>query len=171
LIEAILKSPDLGDKFWALNHFTMVEEITPALQFELLNSIEDENYSLAAAALAAMDSTMLSESTQIQLLEKFENCNYGLKILVLNKLKEAPELSQAFIVSSSKQLQVLNGKVLDEILALYKTYHLNEEALKNVAELLDDENRFVSQKAYNFLTNIEVKDTAILMKINNYSVN
>ena len=170
LLITILQSPDVGDRFWALNHLKRIDQRDSLLQNEVLELINDENYSLGVAALQTIDSTDLcSEAVQISLLEKFYQSNTSLKNLIIDKLKEAPALCEQVVSKSSDNLSTLDGKLLVSILDLYQVYQIKDKAaMRQVANLLEDENRYISQKAFKFLNEIETQDSLIQKQLRGY---
>lgn len=153
LVLKILESPDVSDRIWALGHVRDHLELTPALRVAILNFIDDDNYSLAERAVHAIGSGELeSNALQMLLLEKFYQSDYGLQKLILDKLKEAPQLDAKVTADLAQNLKKWEGGLLSNVLDLYiaqKVYDI--ETCRMVSELLQNENRYISQKAFNFL--------------------
>lgn len=170
LLTAILQSSDIGDKFWALRHIEEAGKLTPALQDEVLECISDANYSLGTSATRALDSTALqSEVLQTQLMDKVYQCKSGLKFLIIKKLQEAPNLSAQVVNLSSQNLHAVNGKLLESILNLYRAHKISDqEAIHRIASLLKEENRFISQKAFEYLNEVEIEDSSVHQQLIDY---
>lgn len=153
LVLKILESPDVSDRIWALGQVRDHLELTPALRVAILNFIDDDNYSLAERAVHAIGSGELeSNALQMLLLEKFYQSDYGLQKLILDKLKEAPQLDAKVTADLAQNLKKWEGGLLSNVLDLYiaqKVYDI--ETCRMVSELLQNENRYISQKAFNFL--------------------
>ena len=153
LVLKILESPDVSDRIWALGQVRDNFELSPALRAAILNFIDDDNYSLAERAVHAIGSGELeSNALQMLLLEKFYQSDYGLQKLILDKLKEAPQLDAKVTADLARNLKKWEGGLLSNVLDLYiaqKVYDI--ETCRMVSELLQNENRYISQKAFNFL--------------------
>ena len=74
------------------------------------------------------------------------------------------------VVKVSRDLLVsLNGQQLDDILKLYTKHGVNElETCKAVARILENENKYISKKAYDFLLDIQTDDEFIMERLKAY---
>ena len=155
LVMKIMESPDVGDKMWALHHIRDNLDFTPELRTVILNYIDDGNYSLAEKAIYSINSKELeSDTLQLLLLKKFYETDYGLKKLILNKLKDAPQLDDGVKVDLAQNLKKWEGALLVNLLDLYTIQNVFDiETCRMVSELLRSENRYISQKAFDFLKN------------------
>ncbi|GEO04359.1 hypothetical protein AAE02nite_20230 [Adhaeribacter aerolatus] len=170
LMKEILASPDEKDKMWALNHINGYVELTPELQNKVVALIDDKNFSLAERAVNAINKKDLGSKTlQLLLLDKFYSTDYSLKKLIIDKLKQAPELDNQVKANLAKSLNQLNGEILSRVLDVFKQHkNLNKETLLSISELLLNENAFISRKAFDFFQNIAVKDQEINNRISKY---
>ena len=63
----------------------------------------------------------------------------------------------------------LNGQQLDDILKLYSKQGVNDlETYKEVSKILDNKNKYISKKAYDFLINIQSDDEFIMERLKAY---
>ena len=169
-IALILNSPDLSDKIWALHRIDASIEIEAKLENSLMEIIGSDDFFLAYTAINAIQPAHLkSDTLQISLFSKYEDVNHGLKKLIVEKLKEAPKISTEVIKMSWKVLDHINGQQLGTILELYDKHSIHDiETCRWVASLLADDNSFISQKAYNYLSGLDIKDDTIIEALNKY---
>ena len=153
LIDLILKSPDISDRVWALNRISQKTVLNPKLTSTLLAIISGDDFFLAYSAINAIKASHLhSDSLQIALFFIYKEADHSIKSMIVENLMEAPYLSSELIKNSRKLLGKLNGKQLADLLKLYTKHSINDlETLEAVAEILKNENKFVSKQAYNFL--------------------
>lgn len=89
--------------------------------------------------------------------------------MIIDKLMEAPYLSSELVASSRGMLDHLNGQQLEDFLFLYTKHSLDDlETCKAIAKILQNENRYISQKAYKFLLGVEITDSLIIENLNSY---
>jgi len=63
----------------------------------------------------------------------------------------------------------LNGQQLDELLKLYTKQGVNDlETFKSVSKILENENKYISEKAYKFLIKIQTDDEFIMERLKVY---
>ncbi|WP_298360250.1 hypothetical protein [Runella sp.] len=170
LLLKILESPNLTDKIWALNHSRNYLNQSPELQIKLFEVVDNKDYNLAERAINSVNlKETASDNLQILLVGKFAKGNYALKKLILSKLKEAPQLHNQTKEDLAHQLKSLNGELLGNVLDIFKKHDVNDaETCRMVAELLENDNSFISQKAYAFLKNIKIQDEVIENKLVKY---
>lgn len=163
LLLKILESPDLSDKIWALNHSTAYLPHDLKLRTTVFALIDNKDYNLAERAINTVNLKVTADDTlQLLLVNKFEKGNYALKKLLLNKLKETSSLSVQAKKTLVQQLKSLNGELVGNVLDIYKKNNVRDkETCLIVSELLDNDNKFISQKAYTFLNSIKIRDEVI----------
>lgn len=168
----ILESPDVTDKIWVLSEVPNNLSLSPKLRNAIFNYINNENYSLAERAIHAIDGDELeSDTLQMLLLEKFYETDYGLKKLILDKLKEAPQLDDQVKVNLADNLKKWEGALLSNVLDLYIAQKVFDiETCRLVSELLQNDNRYISQKAFNFLENSGQNDEHIDRELETYRI-
>lgn len=170
LVLKILESPDISDKIWALTEIRSNLPLSPTLQDVVLDHINNDNYSLAERAIHAIAAEELeSEALQMLLLERFYETDYGIKKLILDKLKEAPRLDDQVKANLAENLRKWEGALLSNVLDLYIAQKVFDiETCRLVSELLQNENRYISQKAFNFLENSGQNDGDIGRELESY---
>lgn len=170
LILKIMGSPDKSDRMWALNHIKGYVELNPMLRDSLLHYISSDNYSLAERAINAIHSDELrDDSLQLQLLYKFYKEDYSLQKLLIDKIKEAPELLPQVKTSLASGLHSFSGEIFVKVLDVLDHQGADGEIYHKIAALLEKDNYFISRKAYDFLIKNEVKDKKIEKMLHKYA--
>lgn len=172
LVLKILESPDVTDKIWALGQVHDNLPLSPRLRNVIFDYIADENYSLAERAIHAIDGDELgSDTVQLLLLEKFYETDYSLKKLILDKLKESPQLNDKVRTRLAQDLKNWGGVLLSDVLDLYSVQKaFDVETCHLVSELLQNDNRYISQKAFNFLESSGYNDKDIDRELETYRI-
>lgn len=171
LIELILKSPDINDRFWVLNRISQQTVLNPTLTSALLDMISDKNFSLTYATINAISPTHLdSDPFQLGLFSKYEKVNHSVQKMIIDKLMDAPYLHPEIVKTSRDFLDDLNGEQLGNMLLLYSKHSIDDlESCKAIASILQNENRYISKKAYKFLLGVGTRDSLIVANLNAYS--
>ena len=170
LIHRILQSPDNNDRLWALNRIDSTTELTLDLETSLLEIIASNDFYLAYSAIQSLDAMHL-KSTELQqrLFSTYPKANHSIQKELIKKLLEAPILSSEVVTVSRGLLLSLNGQQLDDILKLYSKQGVNDlETYKEVSKILDNKNKYISKKAYDFLINIQSDDEFIMERLKAY---
>jgi hypothetical protein len=170
LIDRILHSPDNNDKLWALDRIDSATKLTPDLARSLLEIIASDDFYLGYSAIHAIDSVHLNATElQAHLFSMYTNANHSIQKELVKKLMQAPLLSSKVVVASVDLLNQLNGQQLDDLLKLYVKHGINDlETCKAVARILENENKYISKKASNFLINVQADDEFIMERLNAY---
>ena len=170
LIDLILHSPDISDRVWALNRIDQTAELNQQLSSTLLNIISEEEFSLSYSAINAIGSVHLeSDSFQSGLFSIYGEVSFGIKRMIIEKLTEAPFLSPDVIKTSRSYLEKVNGQQLGDFLRLYTTHTVDDlETCQTISKILQNENRYISQKAYEFLKGVDTRDPMITENLNAY---
>ena len=170
LIDLILNSPDITDKVWALNRIDQNTDLNTKLTSSLLDIISDDDFFLAYSAMNAIKSSHLySDSLQMLLFSKYERVDHSIKKMIIEKLMEAPHLNTEVVESSRNLLKNLNGQQLKSFLKMYSKFEVNDLVTqKVVAEILKNENKFISLQAYKFLKELKIVDTALRKELEGY---
>lgn len=165
LVDRILHSKDVTDKLWALNRLDANNELTPQLETTLLGIISSDDFYLSYSAIKSLSSTHLkSIDLQNSLFVEYQKANHSIKTSILKKLMEAPLLSSAIVKSTRDLLPQLSGQQLKGILELYIKHRIKDmETYSVVANILQNENKFISKTAYDFLIDQKVTDERIIM--------
>ncbi|WP_146624407.1 hypothetical protein [Larkinella arboricola] len=168
----ILESPDASDKLWALNHIRGYVELTPELQNVLLGFIDNNQFNRAERAIHALSPEALkNDALQLALLEKYGRVNYALKNQLITKLKEAPQLSEPLKTALARSLVSANGELLSNTLDLFLHHRVADpETGRIIAGLLQNDNNFLSRKAYTYLKNVKIEDRIVEEQLNAYRV-
>jgi hypothetical protein len=172
LMDMILNSPDITDKVWVMNRIDQITELNPKLTASLLEIISGDDFFLSYSAINAIQSTHLNfDRLQIALFSTYQEADHSIKKMIVEKLLEAPHLSTEVIESSRKLLSTLNGQQLKTFLKLYSKFEVNDlETYRAVAEILKNENRYISQQAYKFLRESKMVDGEIAGLLKDYGM-
>jgi hypothetical protein len=169
LIDRILQSPDNNDKVWALNRIDNTTELTSDLERSLLEIISSNDFYLAYSAIHAIAPNYLNTELQERLFSIYTHANHSIQKELVKKLMHAPKLSSKVVSGSRELLHQLNGQQLDDLLKLYSKHGVNDlETCKSVSRILENENRYISEKAYNFLIKIQTDDEFIMERLKAY---
>ncbi len=165
-----LSSDRVSDRVWALNNIDQSKELNSQLRSSLLDIISGDDYFLPYSAISAIKSVHLdSDSLQIGLFSKYKQVNHGLKKMIIEKFMEAPCLSSEVVTLSRSLLEQLNGQQLGDFLKLYSKHSVNDlETCRTISKILQNENRYISQKAYKFLMGVKTRDSIIIENLNGY---
>jgi hypothetical protein len=164
LIHRILQSQDVTDKLWSLNRMDALNVLTPQLEDTLLEIISLEDFYLSYSAINAINAIHL-KSVELQqgLFANYPKANHSIQTALLKKLLEAPFLSSKIIPASRVLLPQLNGQQLNDLLQLYTKHKVHDiKTYSEVAKILENENKYISKKAYSFLVNIQTDDEFIM---------
>ena len=170
LIYRILQSPDNNDRLWALNRIDRTTELTLDLESSLLEIIASNDFYLAYSAIQSLDAMHL-KSTELQqrLFSIYPKANHSIQKELLKKLGEAPILSSEVVTVSRGLLLSLNGQQLDDILKLYSKQVVNDlETYKEISKILDNKNKYISKKAYDFLITTQSNNEFIKERLKSY---
>ena len=170
MIHRILQSSDNNDKLWALNRIDTTTELTLDLEASLLEIISSDDFYLAYSAIHAIDPAHLNASDlQERLFSIYANVNHSIQKELLKKLMQSPFLSSEVVGASRDLLIQLNGQQLDDLLKLYTKQGVNDlETFKAVSKILENENKYISEKAYKFLIKIQTDDEFIMGSLKVY---
>ena len=169
LIHRILQSSDNNDKLWALNRIDSATELTSDLERSLLEIISSDDFYLAYSAIHAIAPNYLNTELQERLFSIYTYANHSIQKELVKKLMHAPKLSSKVVSGSRELLHQLNGQQLDDLLKLYSKYGVNDlETCKSVVRILENENKYISKKAYDFLIGLPIEDATIMERLDAY---
>ena len=113
-----------------------------------------------------------SDALQLGLFSAYKTVNHSIKKMILEKLMQAPHLNAEIVRRSRSLLVQLNGQQLDVFLKLYTKHGVEDiETCKSITKILQNENSYVSQKAYKFLVAVKTKNPFILESLKTYKKN
>ena len=160
LLALILRGGSSEDKIWALGKIDVEKELESEVEEVLLELIGDDDFFVAHNAInTILPGHLDSESLQIGLFSKYDEINFNLRGLILEKLMQASCISPIIISRSSDILASISGVQLDYFLAIYKEHDIDDpKVLRSVASLLNQDNSFITEKAYRFLVDLEIED-------------
>jgi len=170
LVHRILQSTDITDKLWALHRMNNTIAMTPQLEVSLLEIIASDDFYLSYTAIQAINTIHLtSADLQKCLFSIYQKANHSIKTALIKKLMDAPFLSSEIVRDSRSLLGQLNGQQLGEMLQLYTKHGVNDmETYTAVAKILENENKYISKKAYTFLSAVKTKNSILLESTKDY---
>ena len=170
ILYRILNKGSLSDKFWALSRVESAEFLDAKVMKSLLQMIGGDDYSLARMALDALpESSIRMDSAQLAFFSVYDQANYSIKRLIVEKLHNLPALSAEVVDMSRDMLPKLNGEQVGDILQLYRAHKIEDQrTIQEVARLLNSENRFISGKAYDFLLDFADRDQSLATALEAY---
>jgi hypothetical protein len=168
----ILNKNNLKDQVWVLNHISGRMHISPELESKLMELINGKDIYLAERSLNALKPEAINKEIQLELAKIFTSSGFLQKRLILQKLKEIEELNPEVVQIFSSELYNLNGTLTKNILELYKIHAINDEySISEVAKLLKNENRYISNQAFKYLESLDNLDKKTQKSIDKYKKN
>lgn len=165
----IFESDNIRDKVWCLNHISADVYITAELQSQLMKFILGEDVYLAERALNALKPELIDSDIQRELASAFKNAGFLQKRLILQKFKEVNNPKPEIFVLLTSDIQNLNGSLVKILLDLLEWHQINNLAMANeICDLLKNENRYIANNAYHFLTNANITDKKIQKQLEKY---
>lgn len=170
LILKILESPDLNDRIWALNQVRGGVKMTSGLREKLFSLINDANYNMAERAISAFNGADLaSDAIQLSLLEKFDVSGYAIKKLIIGKFIEVPFLGARAKKKLVSDLQLMTGELVSNVLETFAKHKITDtETCRAISVLLVNPNTFISQKAFRYLEQVDIKDAVVQKRLDEY---
>lgn len=164
----ILNSNYIKDQVWVLNHIPAEMAISEELQTKFMELISGNDVYLAERTLNAIKPAAISNEIQIKLAKIFQNSGFLQKRLIIQKYKEIDNLQPEVVQILSSELNNLNGTLTKNILELYNIQDISDSyTISEVARLLKNKNRFISNQAFNYLnsvSNLDKKTQKMLKK-------
>jgi len=168
----ILNNNNLNDQVWVLNHISGKMEITPELQSKLLELIRGNDVYLAERSLNALKPEVINSDIQLELAKIFTSSGFLQKRLILQKLKEIERLNPEVVQIFSSEINHLNGTLTKNLLELYNLHLVQDDyTISEVAKLLKNDNRYISNQAFKYLDNIENLDKKTNKSVIKYKKN
>lgn len=172
IVLELLNSQNKDDQIWTLKHITGKMEISFSLQSKLMEIISGTDVYLTEQALNALKPENLTSDIQMELVNIFNNSGFLQKKQIIQKLADSPNLDNSIIKKFSSELSDLNGVLLKAILDMFTLHKIEDNMVtENVATLLKNKNRYISNQAFNYLKNLNNTDKKILKDIENYKKN
>lgn len=148
----LLKQPVLSDKIWVLNHFPQNLKPTAEINNLMLSFISGNDVYLSERTLNAIGPQLLDAEMQNSLATVFGKSGFLQQRLILQKLKEAESFSKKAAETLSFQLKNMNAALIKLAIELYIEKKTDSEIItSNVAQLLENENRFISGNVFRYL--------------------
>lgn len=165
----ILESQNLRDKVWCLNHLTADLEFTEELQNKLLSYISGNDVYLAERSLNALKPGALDNALQQKLAGIFNSAGFLQKRLIIQKLNEIETLDYKAALELATEMPKLNGALIKQMLELFASHRqFSDDIIAKASELLENENRYISNQAFSFLENASTSDKKVLKKMDKY---
>ncbi len=170
LILEILHSSNSDDKIWMLNHYPSGLATDSAVLGTMLKMVDDPNVYLAERALNALTPAMMGlDTVQQRLVAVFRTTGFVQKRLILQKFYSLSHLNETAASSLSSDLSKLSGILFVQVLDLFRKHRIfSGQITGEVMKMLENENRFISGKAYQFLSDVPEKSREIQLRMKKY---
>lgn len=168
LLMRLLTGPVNADKIWVLTQITLNRKlITPEVEQQLLLLANGSVYTLAERAVFALDPAHTAWQPQLMALSL--NASHALKKIMLTKLKQAERLDLSVVRSLATRLPDFGGDLMATVVDVFRQHRITElQAVRAVGNLLAYPNRFVSEKAYGFLSQLSIPDETVKQQLMDY---
>ena len=170
-LESLMNSPYIEDNSYALDKLKRFDlDVTEAIILKLEEFIVSDNYILKENSIDALISCGISDSLiEITLMNVFQEMDYGTKLRILRILNNILYLSPNTIEKLTDHLATQSGIIIRKILNLLQSQaELHISYNLKIAELLEHENRYIAQMAYDYLSSLDSDEEILLMKIQEY---
>lgn len=159
---AILNSPDIGDRYWALDRLSLLADTDAVAEVKehVLELVCDDSYNLAVHALDVLpDYWCMDPQFQQALWKEFDCVQYALKPALLKKIGFCEQVDEAVLLDVADRLPRMNGPVLTAGFECLRRYlPENKVVLDRVTSLLDHENQYVVTQARKFLDEVTTRN-------------
>jgi len=171
LIDWILKSSDINDRLWALDKIDQNMTLNSKLIASLSAIVSNENYYyMVYSTIRTLEPVHLdSDDLQLGLFSAYKTVNHSIKKMIVEKLMQAPHLNAEIVRRSRSLLSQLNGQQLDGFLKLYTKHGIkDQETCMEISKILQNENSYISQKAFHFLRDVKTNNSYIVESMRKY---
>lgn len=169
LIKRLLKSDEISDVAWTFEHFPKKYTITPEIFEILMEYIAGSDAFLCERALNAIEKENLTDEIQIKLARTFFKVDYIQKRFIVQKLATVENLNISAAEILSEKIDKTNAVLIKSIIALFSQYKIESVKVnQNIAPLLKNKNRYISEIAYKFIENSGAKNNSIIRKLKSY---
>lgn len=171
LIDWILKSSDINDRLWALDKIDQNMTLNSKLIASLSAIVSNENYYyMVYSTIRTLEPVHLdSDDLQLGLFSAYKTVNHSIKKMIVEKLIQAPYLNVEIVKRSRSLLVELNGQQLDGFLKLYTKHGIkDQETCMEISKILQNENSYISQKAFHFLRDVKTNNSYIVESMRKY---
>lgn len=165
----ILSEDNSEDIKWVLNHIPSDMKISTVFTKKIFNLIAGDDLYLTKTALNALSNDLLTDEIQLKLFEIFKNSGYLKQRLILEKLSHASHLNREIVYGLADNFETLTGTEIIDIIRLFKTHNIDDkQIIRQIAALLENDNKYVANEAWNFLNEVKIADNKTLRKIRKY---
>ena len=161
LLLKILESTSSLDRIWALKKIRGSDKIEAPIEEKLIELIAGEDFFVSYTAINCISSSHLqSDYLQNGLFSVYARSkSNNIRKPIIEKLYSAPVLNQELLLKSYELLPKLNGNEVSHWLKLYSTQAIADElTCAAVVKILKNENRFIANKAFEFLDQLKEVD-------------
>lgn len=161
LLLKILESNSSLDQIWALKKIRDSEKLDFLIEKKLIEVIAGEDFFVSYTAINSISSLHLqSDYLQNGLFSVYaKSKSNNIRNPIVEKLYSAPVLNQELLLKSYELLPKLNGNELSQWLKLYSTLAIADQlTCIAVVKILKNENRFIANKAFEFLDGLQEVD-------------
>ena len=167
----ILNSEDRYDIFWGLTHMKDTLSFSVPLKNRLVSLIQSDDNYLSYNAVHAVPKEYLSDSNflEILFLSYLNTADASTKNIMFRKLEDAPQFSQNLIAKSRLSIPKMTTQEISSLLKLYEKHGVNDlKTCRALAVVLENKNKYISKKVYNFLIKIKTDDKSLVRLLKAY---
>lgn len=158
------------NQLWALNNLGKLDPWSGELEQKVLELVGSRNYYLSERAISAFPQSRIdSPDFQEKLYAVFENSEYFIKRLIIQKLRKAAVLSDKLKNGLAVELAAYNGPLAQNVLDLFVQHRVDDVFVcLHISELLDNKNRFLARKAFDYLSQLSPDDRTIRKRMKSF---
>ena len=167
----ILNSQNRYDIVWGLTHMKDTLSFSIPLKNRLVSLIQSDDHYLSYNAVHAVPKAYLSDSDFLEILfsSYLNTADASTKNVMVRKLEDAPRLSQNLIAKSRLSIPTMTTQEISSLLKLYEKHGVNDlKTCKALAIVLENKNKYISKKVYNFLIKIQTDDESLVRLLKAY---
>jgi hypothetical protein len=172
LLLKIISSPDRSDQVWALNQVGGRINGASKMPSALIELIDSRDFHLSEQALNLVPPDALaSDSLQLLLLAKYKTGNYNIKNIIVSKCRKLAKLHAEIKAAFTNDLKISQGILFVNTLELFRNpVNHSDQTILTIVDLMNNENRFIAHKSFEFLNKIENKNDQISELIRQYKL-
>ena len=170
-LKTILNSQGRDDIVWGLLHMKDTLSFSIPLKNRLVSLIQSDDYYLSYNAVHAIPKAYLGDSDFLETLFSIylNTSDASTKNVMVIKLEAAPRLSQNLIAKSRQSIPTMTTQEIISLLKIYEKHGVNDlKTCRALARILENKNKYISKKVFNFLIKIQTDDEFILERLKSY---
>lgn len=170
-LEYLINSPYIQDVYYAMDNMKRYNlDINESILLKLKELINSDDIGLVENSIDILVSSEISDSIRQEILVgAFNESAYSIKLRILRILGNSSVLLPGTITTLCNHLSAQNGVVVRKILILFENRDNVDLSNKiTITELFEHENRFIAKMAYDYITQLETLEDALISRIQEY---